>query len=219
MSKGFDKQMAAAWAGVLAMVLGAVVMLSPTAYANTLRRGSSASGSSGSAGQGTFLSGYFDLGSTGDNVLRIENPTSANGNLCAMIYVFDANEEMGECCGCLLTPNQLLQDSVKTVINAGWQIAPGAPSSGVIQIVSALPNNGRLCSPFQVYTPTPTLNGWITHAQTVAGITGLTEVSMTDNGTADLAESALLPGLCGEILGNGSGAGNCTCPRLHDFGP
>src|ERR1017187_5213195 len=172
MSKGFDKQMASAWAGVLAMGLGAVVMLSPTAYANTLRRGSSASGSSGSAGQGTFLSGYFDLGSTGDNVLRIENPTSANGNLCAMIYVFDANEEMGECCGCLLTPNQLLQDSVKTVINAGWQIAPGAPSSGVIQIVSALPNNGRLCSPFQVYTPTPTLNGWITHAQTVAGITG-----------------------------------------------
>ena len=51
----------------------------------------------------------FFNGSNGDNILRLINPNgAANGNLagakeqtvCAMIYVFDAHQEMGACCGC-----------------------------------------------------------------------------------------------------------------------
>ena len=51
-------------------------------------------------------------GGAGDNILRLINPNgAANGNLagaqeqtvCAMIYVFDDDEEMGECCGCPLS--------------------------------------------------------------------------------------------------------------------
>jgi hypothetical protein len=215
MSKRSDNQTPLAWAGVLA--LGAVIMLSPTAHAGTLRRGSTA-GSSATIGQGTFLSGYFDLGAgaTADNILRLANPTAANGNLCAMIYIFNASEAMGECCGCLLTPNQLRQDSVKTILGAGWGFSGGTPSFGVMQIVSAVPNNGRLCAPQQAYTPTPQLNGWVTHAQTVAAVTGLTEVSLTDNGTADPTESSFLIARCGAIIGNGSGAGNCTCPKSEE---
>ena len=218
MSKRSDNQTALAWAGVLAMALGAVIMLSPTAQAGTLRRGS-APGSSGGGNPGTFLSGYFDLGpgAAGDNFLRLENPTAANGNLCAMIYIFNASEAMGECCGCLLTPNQLRQDSIKTILGAGWGFSGGTPAHGVMQIVSAEPNNGSLCAPDQIYTPTPQLNGWVTHAQTVAGVTGLTEVSLTDNGTADLTESAFLIGRCGAIIGNGSGSGTCTCPKSEEL--
>ena len=61
---------------------------------------------SGGADPGTFLTGYFDTApgseafGAGDNALRIENPTAANGDLCAMIYIFDASEELG-CCGCV----------------------------------------------------------------------------------------------------------------------
>jgi hypothetical protein len=213
MTKTSDHGTAVAWMGMLAMALGAVMMLSPAARAGTLRRGASA-GSSGSGGQGTFFSGYYDFGTspTGDNLIRLENPTSLNGNMCAMIYIFDTREEMGECCGCPLTPNQMLHDSIKHVIGSSWELAPGSPTRGVIQIVSAVPNNGRQCSPFQLYTPTPTLNGWITHAQTVAGIPGLTEVALTDNGDADPTEGTFLINLCGAIVGNGSGAGVCTCP-------
>jgi hypothetical protein len=209
------------WRGITVMaVAAAVMMLTARAEANTLRRGASA-GASGSAGTGTFLSGYFDIapGPAADNVLRLENPTAANGNLCAMIYIFNAAESMGECCGCLLTPNQLLQDSVKTVLGAGWGFSGGAPGHGVIQIVSALPNNGRQCVPYQPYTPTPTLNGWTTHAQTIGTVTGLTEVALTDNGAADPTEAASLLAVCGSIIGNGSGSGSCTCPKSEEVIP
>ncbi|MHB8384028.1 MAG: hypothetical protein ACYDC3_17000 [Candidatus Binataceae bacterium] len=219
MRKSLLNQTAVAWAGVLAMALGVVVMLGPTAQAGTLRRASTnQGGSSGGADPGTFLTGYFDTTSgsesfgAGDNALRIENPTAANGNLCAMVYIFDASEELGECCGCLLTPNQLLQDSVDTIIGSGWEISGGTPAQGVIQIVSTLPNATTSCNPAAAYTPTANLNGWVTHAQSVGGITGLTEVSLTDNGAADATEAAYLISTCGNILSNGSGKGSCTCP-------
>ncbi len=222
MRKSSFNQTVATWAGVLAIALGAVIMLGPTAQAGTLRRAGTNQTGSGGADPGTFLTGYFDTApgseafGAGDNALRIENPTAANGNLCAMIYIFDASEELGECCGCVLTPNQLLQDSVDTIIGSAWEISGGTPEQGVIQIVSALPNVGTTCNPAAAYTPTANLNGWVTHAQTVGGITGLTEVSLTDNGAADATEAAYLISTCGDILSNGSGKGDCTCPTQPD---
>jgi hypothetical protein len=204
------------WSGVAAIALSAMMMAGPTAQGATLRRGASG-GSAQSAGQDTFLSGYFDFGSgsTLDNALRIENPTAVNGNLCAMIYVFDAGEEMGECCGCLLTPNQMRYGTVKQLIGTQqWIGIP--PVRGVIQIVSATPNSLGQCVATQNYIPTPTLNGWITHAQTVSTITGLTEVSFTDDGDADPTESITLISRCAAMVGNGSGAGHCTCPTSDE---
>ena len=224
MRKSSLNRKAVAWAGALAIALGAVIMLGPTAQAGTLRRASTSSSASGGADPGTFLTAYFDLApgseafGAGDNALRIENPTAANGDLCAMIYIFDASEEMGCCAGCPLTPNQLLQDSVETIIGSSWEIAGGTPAQGVIQIVSALPNGGGAapCEPDLAYTPTANLNGWVTHAQTVGGITGITEVSLTDNGAADATEAAFLISECDDIISNGSGKGVCTCPTQPD---
>jgi hypothetical protein len=222
MRKSSFNRKAVAWAGVLAMALGAVIMLGPTAQAGTLRRASTSASASGGADPGTFLTAYFDVApgseafGAGDNALRIENPTAANGDLCAMIYIFDASEEMGCCAGCPLTPNQLLQDSVETIIGTSWEIAGGTPAQGVIQIVSALPNAGPICNPGVAYTPTANLNGWVTHAQTVGGITGITEVSLTDNGAADATEAAFLISECSDIVSNGSGKGICNCPTQPD---
>jgi hypothetical protein len=207
------------WGGALAIALGAALALSPKAYAQP----------------GTFETGYFDVApgseafGDGDNALRIENPTAANGDLCAMIYIFDASEEMGCCAGCPLTPNQLLQDSVETIIGTSWEIAGGTPAQGVIQIVSALPNAGGgglgaaqaalvsdVCNPGAAYTPTANLNGWMTHAQDVGDIPGLTEVHLTDNGAADATEASFLISECADIVGNGSGKGVCNCPTQPD---
>jgi hypothetical protein len=225
MTKQSGSRMALALASAMAMVLGTMLMLTPSAQAASLRRGGISVSASGGDSADTFFSGYFDFGtgSTVDSILRLENPTSTNGNICAMIYIFDAREEMGECCGCLLTPNQMLDGSVKQMIGTQeWAVAPGVPVRGVLQIVSALPNvsalsnKGNVCSPSQPYTDAPTLNGWITHVQTVSGIPGLTEVSLTDNGSTDATEGPFLINLCGEIIGNGTGAGICTCPPSSD---
>jgi hypothetical protein len=217
MSRRSDKQTSRASTWLIAIAMGMMFVLGGAARAETLRRGANVGSAGVGAGSGTFMSGYYDLGTGAivDNALRIENPTAFNGNLCAMIYVFNSSESMGECCGCLVTPNELLQESIKTLLGTGWGFSGGTPANGAIQVVSAMPNNGRLCAPQQPYASTPTLNGWITHAQTIAGISGLTEVPLTDNGAADQTESTSLIQVCGSILGNGSGSGSCTCPTAQ----
>jgi hypothetical protein len=208
------------WANRLVVALGIVMMLGPTSNAASLRRGANSSPAA-TSGQGTFFSAYFSLGtgSTLDNPIKLENPTAANGNMCAMIYVFDTTEELGECCGCLLTPNQIRYGSVKQLIGSNW--LGELPTQGVIQIVSAVPNNlgqPNQCLATQNYIPTPTLNGWITHVQTVASISGLTEVSFTDNGSADPTEANYLLNICAIKIGNASGGGVCTCPTSDESG-
>ncbi len=166
---------------------------------------------------------YFDLApgeeafGAGDNALRLENPTAANGDLCAMIYIFDASEELGECCGCPLTPNQMLSDSVETILGSGWEIGGGTPAQGIIQVVTATPNGtGNVCNPAVAYTPTPQLDGWITHTQGLAGLKRITEVGDIASGSVDATEAAFLISTCGDILSNGSGKGSCTCPTQPD---
>jgi hypothetical protein len=146
---------------------------------------------------GTFLNGYYDTAErssdngtgTGDNILRLNNPTRGNGTLCAMIYVFDDDEEMGECCGCPLSPDKLLALSVKGDLTSNWAVfgPEGLDNdSGVIDIISATPDhttgeppcssaqgcNGG-CDPTNspaaaTIVPTPHLKGYILHTQRLA---------------------------------------------------
>ena len=146
----------------------------------------------------------------GDNILRLVNPNGgANSNLagakpqavCAMIYVFDDDEEMGACCGCPLTSAQLATFSVQHNLTSNWGIPlseAGAALSndnalGAIAIVAAAPNapaclhqsgacNGG-CDPTNVpgYSVTTTSNllGSITHNQAVLQPNGTTDPGVT----------------------------------------
>src|ERR1019366_813003 len=128
---------------------------------------------------GSALFGYYDISEemvggengtgAGDSILRLINPSgNANRffgpvtNQCAMIYVFDDDEEMGECCGCPLTPAQLSTFSFRENLTANWGIS-GAEGSdigdGMIAIrASAINENGcqSFVSPDQ---PNPVCNG------------------------------------------------------------
>jgi hypothetical protein len=75
--------------------------------------------------------GLCETAGVGDNILRLINPNGgANGNLagakeqtvCAMIYVFDDDEEMGECCGCPLSSTQLATFSTYKNLTSNWGI-------------------------------------------------------------------------------------------------
>src|ERR1700681_525549 len=48
-----------------------------------------------------------------DATVRIDNPGLTCGNLCAMIYVFDQDQQLSECCGCVETHNGLRTLSVR----------------------------------------------------------------------------------------------------------
>jgi len=212
----------AALGGLLTMAIG--IALAPTA-AHAARRASASKSVDP-------LIAYYDVGENGgvgDNEVRIVNPTKANGNLCAMIYVFDDDQELGECCGCPLSPNKLLPMSVNNDLTSNWALSVHDTGSGTLVIVPTTSNvasctNGAcnslgttFCDPTQGYTETPTLNAWITHAEAVVGggsaaptIAG-TSVEEFATDATDTAEQAFLISTCSGIISNGSGSGSCDC--------
>ncbi len=202
---------------------------------------------------GSALFGYYDVSEpftetstspgevgtgVGDNILRLVNP-NGNGNAsfgavgteCAMIYVFDDDEEMGECCGCPLSPSRIATFSFRSNLTADWAVegAEGIDNdSGTIAIRAAsinaigclsFANPGQInpacnggCDPTNGYVANPTLLGSITHNQEINGTSSLTEVSLFDNGIGEPINNVYLIQQCAALVGNGSGGGICTCP-------
>jgi len=151
----------------LALVAGALLIgasMATSASAATLRRGSTGSGgaaiSSGGPGEvlwtwydtteHRFSDGAINVDGNGDNIIRLVNPVGSatpatsglsTSNACAMIYVFDDDEEMGECCGCPITPTQMATISVEEDLTENWGIGPDVDNdSGAIAIVAVAPN-------------------------------------------------------------------------------
>jgi hypothetical protein len=193
----------------------------------------------------------------GDAIIRLINPNgAANTSLqgaaaqpvCAMIYVFDDDEEMLECCGCPVTSAGLDTFSVEFNLTANPVVGgePRSTDNGVIAVVAASlnpeiltfgsPSNGHFCTvgqtgacnvgcdptanPGYAVTTANNLLGSITHAQIVqAGpptstgvIGGITEVALSDDAAGDPTNLTYLKNQCGALIGNGTGAGVCSCP-------
>jgi hypothetical protein len=239
------------------MVLAAGLFLmgvaaSTSASAASLHRGST--GSSGAAVTGSLpgqvLWGAYqieiDVGAQlivdRDNILRLINPNgAANGNLagareqtvCAMLYVFDSVEEMGECCGCPLTSAQLATFSVRQNLRSNWGVRGDfLTSDGSLAVVAASPN-APLClgqstacnggcdptnNPGYLVTTTNNLLGSITREDSatsrslIEANTGLVETALFDDAGGDPINLAYLQAQCGALVGNGTGGGICNCP-------
>jgi len=202
----------------IALVLSAIA----PASAGTLSNGNGTNGQP----TGNYLFGHFVAG---ENRLELIDPngcgngTISNGtcigqtDACAMIYVFDAIQEMQGCCGCRITPNELLAGSV------------GAPYPGMVVIVgSAINNPGSL--PYSCADPAnftchngcdPTippitagdtnLIGSTTHVQTIGAQRNLTEIPLFDQGSGDAVDNAYLVNECGLLAGNGGETLTCDC--------
>ena len=203
---------------------------------------------------GTSRSTYYDVSETtgvGDNILRLQEPAGCgNGgvpnanchsetDVCAMIYVFDDDQEMGECCGCPITPNELLTFSVKNNLTSNWGLPSDDVGNGVIVVLGAEQNNISTCNVFTArpvsacndgcdptfgYTsqaPDTVVYGSITHPQAVFTTTdvptaGLTELPLFDDGTGDPVNNHYLINECASLIANSSGAGVCNCPLSDD---
>jgi hypothetical protein len=158
-----------------------------------------------------FANGYIK--GAPDATVRIDNPGLTYGNLCAMIYVFDQDQQMSECCGCLETHNGLRTLSVDSDL-IGNPLTGTISNAGVIKIVSAALNNGTGCNPTgnpTNVTPTRNLRAWATHTQNaVAGAYPITETEFSDSplGATELSN---LQAQCNFISILGSGHGVCSC--------
>ncbi len=153
---------------------------------------------------------YFSNANTpgaADGTVRISNPGITGGNLCADIFVFDANEELSECCSCSLTPDALLTLSVNTDLT-GNPVTGGLLSTGVITIIPAA-TIGGVCPLPTTMTPTPALDAWATHIQSGEG--GFVVTDGNSQATEVSAQNlSALKAQCANIKLVGSGHGVCA---------
>jgi len=177
----------------------------------TLCAGYAAAATAVSEPADTFKVDYFANANTAgapDGTVRITNVGTSGGNLCADIYVFNYNEEISECCSCLITPNGLLTLSVNKALDANPLTGP-APTTGTIEIVSARPASGNTCPlPTSAVVPTAGLRAWATHIQN-SNFT-ITEGNSQDS-TLSAAELGSLENQCYAVQLVGSGDGVCGC--------
>ncbi len=149
-----------------------------------------------------------------DQTVRVVNPgtvgtpiSAGHGTICADVYVFDATQEMIECCSCPITANGLLELSILNDLTQNPLTGFPAPGSGVIKIVSDSRQNCNETAPI----PTPTLIAWGTHVQQpILGTFVTTEDEFASAPLAD-AELGFLGQACAFVQYLGSGKGHCSC--------
>jgi hypothetical protein len=157
---------------------------------------------------------YFSNANTSgapDGTLRLDNPGTPGTNVCAYIGVFDSNQEMSECCGCLLTPDGLRTLSIDSNLTNnpfnGVTLA-----TGVIKILSVTTVNNTCPFPGtskteQFYT-SGGVRSWGTHIQN-SNFT-ITETASQD-ATLSVTENVRFYDGCVAIGLVGSGTGVCSC--------
>lgn len=143
-----------------------------------------------------------------DGTLRLDNPGTAGGSVCANVYVFDPQQEMTECCSCLITPDGLRTLSVNTDLT-GNPLTGKALTTGVIKLVSnVVPAGGCPAYPTTLNSIQGGVRAWVTHIQN-------SNFSETETASQDAtlvaAEVNRLNSQCNAIKLDGSGSGQCTC--------
>jgi hypothetical protein len=145
-----------------------------------------------------------------DGTVRIDNPGTSGGGLCAAIFVFDVDEEMSECCSCYVSPDGLRTLSVNADLTSN-PLTGATLTGGVIKIISTLAYTNKTCpTPTNgtLLVPTPAVRAWATHIQN-SNFT-ITETASQD-ATLSSTEQGNLETECRSIHGVGSGAGICSC--------
>lgn len=144
----------------------------------------------------------------GDSVVNLTNGGTANGDICANVYVFAADEQLISCCACPLTPNNLKTLSARgDLINN--TLTPGVPTAVTIALLAS---QGPVCNAATVAAKDLVggLRAWGTtlHALPI-GSFGVSETAFS---MASLGTSVFLraTSYCGFIQAIGSGYGICN---------
>jgi len=181
------------------LLLNSSVTLTVTPFNYLLTEGPSSSGSFGSS--------YFaNANAPGiDATFRVANPGTTGQDVCAMVYVFAADQQMSECCGCRVTPNGLLTLSLNKDLDLN-PLTGRVPVSGTVQVVAGDRSSNPNCDP-STLTPAGVLTVWATHVQNIAA-----DSSGGSGGSApDNLSPADLQSECAFVQGLGSGQGICSC--------
>ena len=156
---------------------------------------------------------YFDATSGVDSSLHITNPAVSGQNLCAMVYVFDQDQQMSECCGC-----QISQDGLRTLSLSkdllSNPLTGVLSTAGTVMLVTADLVSNPTCNA-SVITPSGTAVAWSTHIQKLtSGQLSSAEDPFSSSPLSTTLSSAL-QAQCSFIQQLGSGQGQCGCGSGH----
>jgi hypothetical protein len=153
---------------------------------------------------------YFTAGqANADTTLRITNPGASGGNLCAMVYVFDQDQQMAECCGCRISPDGLRTLSFNKDLTAN-PLTDTPTTTGTVMLVTADYASNPACNAASI-TPTGLGIAWATHLQAFATETAVTSEESLSQTPLSATVSAALQSQCLFIQQLGSGRGICSC--------
>ncbi len=146
-----------------------------------------------------------------DGTVQLVNP--GLGSQCAMVYVFDQNQELNECCGCAISDNGMRTLSVVNDLTANT-LTGRSPRAGEIKVVPSDAAQYPQCDASSI-TPSGEIQGWGTDAQLSGGTVQVTE-NPFDLVPLNNSEATLLSNLCGYLKQLGSGKGICSCGTGDD---
>jgi trimeric autotransporter adhesin len=154
----------------------------------------------------TYFSHANNSATNLDATVYVTNVGMTNSSLCAMVYVFDTQQEMTECCACSASPDDLRTLSINHDLTN--EPATGTvPSAGVIEIVSAGISN-QICNASSS-SPGGELSAWSTHIQVIGTSTfALTETPF-EVVPLTATHASLLQSQCGFLMTETRGI--CTC--------
>jgi hypothetical protein len=175
-------------------------------------------------GDPSFALTYFDTSlttPTPDETVHIVNPgvqstTTSTPDMCANIYVFDASQELEECCSCDITANGTLRLSVSGSLtnNPGNGVAF---TSGTIAVVPGTLPAGGSCDPSNP-APAAGLKVWGTHLAPGVNRTGAVNAAVVETEAIDATltggEETDMASICAVIMTNDSGTGICSCEGI-----
>jgi hypothetical protein len=156
---------------------------------------------------------YFDRASAAkagtDSTIRLTNPGLTPESLCAMVYVFDQNQELNECCGCPVSDSGLRTLSLTLDLTAN-PLTGQKPPNGVIKVLPSDIVQNPVCDPGNI-SPTGVILGWGSNVQLAPGGTFQTTETKFEMAPLSDGEASSLAAQCNFVKRLGSGAGICSC--------
>jgi hypothetical protein len=182
----------------------------------------------------SFQVRYASNLAVGDSVINLTNTgaTSTNafpiqdGNICANVYTFAADEQLVSCCSCFVTPDGLVSLSAHTDLISNT-LTPAVPSSIVIKMLATAGTTAAACNAASAGSGNNVATGlaaWGTtiHVLPVTPGTPATTYGVSETAfmpvTLSVAELSRITSLCGFIQTDGSGFGICNSCRLGGLG-
>lgn len=159
--------------------------------------------------QPLFTVSYFDATSGIDSTIRVTNPAITGQDLCAMVYVFNQDQQMSECCGCAVSQDGLLTLSLnKNLLNN--PLTGVKSKSGTVLLIASDEGSTTSCNASSI-TPAGMVIAWTTHLpQSASGLMSSSEEPLS-NSPLSPTLSAALQAQCSFVQQLGSGQGVCSC--------